>query len=178
MNPDHPSRVLGVVLTGGEARRMGGGDKTAIEIAGVPIVDRVNAALAPHCDSIAVVGPEASGGPAAAVAALREEMGEFDVVVVAAGDLALLRADHIETLLTALKGSGAAAAMDSRRLPNPLLAAYRASTLRGSLGDVSEGDRADRLLPADTRGVQLDADATFSVNTPDDLEEARRRLSR
>jgi molybdopterin-guanine dinucleotide biosynthesis protein A len=67
--------------------------------------------------------------------------------------------------------------MDDRGLPNPLVAAYRATSLRDALPDIGEGDRADRLLPPDTRSVHLDADATFSVNTPADLEEARRRVN-
>ena len=156
---------------------MGGVDKTAIELDGVPILGRVSAALAPHCDSIIVVGRDAAGGPAAAVASLSGAMADLDIVVVAAGDLALLRPDHVEALLGGLGEADAAAARDDRNLPNPLLAAYRASTLRDSLRDISKGDRADRLLPEALRVIRLDPDATFNVNTPEDLEEARRRLS-
>jgi molybdopterin-guanine dinucleotide biosynthesis protein A len=158
---------------------MGGGDKTAIEVGGRPIVRRVKEALAVRCDPVVVVGPEAGGGPASAVASLGPTMEGFDVVVVAAGDLALLRADHVDALIDALgdTDAGACAAFDDRGLRNPLVAVHRAATLLRTIADIEPGDRADRLLPADTRGIQLDADATFSVNTPDDLEEARRRLS-
>ena len=155
---------------------MGGIDKTAIEIDGIPIVDRVTAALRPHCDQVVVVGRDVDGGPAAAVASLAGATRDYDVVVVAAGDLALLRPDHVAALIAA--GGDAAAALDDRGAPNPLLVAHRAAVLREALVAVAPGDRADTLLPRATVGVPLDRDATFNVNTPDDLEEARRRLSR
>jgi molybdopterin-guanine dinucleotide biosynthesis protein A len=104
-----------------------------------------------------------------------------DIVVVVAGDLALLRVDHVRQLVDALEAVSsihAAAAIDDRGLPNPLVAAYRTSALCATAAEVVAGDRADRLLPHNTRVVQLDDDATFSVNTPADLDEARRRISR
>ena len=157
---------------------MGGGDKTLIELGGTTIVARVLRALAAHCDTIVSVGREAPGGPAAAVASVRQHFDGADIVVVAAGDLALLRPEHVEALLAAIGTADAAAALDDRGLPNPLVAAHRASSLARTLAEVEPGDRADRMLPPNTIGVALDPDATFNVNTPDDLEEARRRLSR
>ena len=44
MTTEHPP-TLGLVLAGGLARRMGGGDKALIEIGGVTILDRVLATL-------------------------------------------------------------------------------------------------------------------------------------
>jgi molybdenum cofactor guanylyltransferase len=41
--------TVGVVLAGGLARRMGGGDKARIRIGGVTILDRVLGRLAPQC---------------------------------------------------------------------------------------------------------------------------------
>ena len=48
MTNDGPP-TLGLVLAGGLARRMGGGDKPLIDIGGAPILDRVLARLTPHC---------------------------------------------------------------------------------------------------------------------------------
>ena len=182
MNPDQTSRVLGVVLAGGRSERMGGVDKTALDVGGVTMLDRVKEALATTCARTIVVGPDAGGGPAAAVAeTLPAVVGDAELVLVVAGDLPLLRTGHLEALLVALDEPtpvDAAAALDDRGLPNPLVAAHRAATLQRTIADIGEGDRADRLLPPDTRVLQLDADATFSVNTPEDLEEARRRVRR
>jgi molybdopterin-guanine dinucleotide biosynthesis protein A len=56
----HPL-TLGLVLAGGLARRMGGGDKALIEIGGVAILDRVLERLRPACTGIIL---NANGDPA------------------------------------------------------------------------------------------------------------------
>jgi molybdenum cofactor guanylyltransferase len=53
--------ILGLVLAGGLARRMGGGDKACIRIGGKTILDRVLARLAPQCGSMIL---NANGDPA------------------------------------------------------------------------------------------------------------------
>jgi molybdopterin-guanine dinucleotide biosynthesis protein A len=53
--------TLGLVLAGGLARRMGGGDKARIEIGGVSILDRVLANLSAQCTGIII---NANGNPA------------------------------------------------------------------------------------------------------------------
>jgi molybdopterin-guanine dinucleotide biosynthesis protein A len=53
--------TLGLVLAGGLARRMGGGDKAHIKIAGVTILDRVLARLKPQCTAVIL---NANGDPA------------------------------------------------------------------------------------------------------------------
>ena len=56
-----PPPTLGLVLAGGLARRMGGGDKARIEIAGVSILDRVLATLSAQCPRMVI---NANGDPA------------------------------------------------------------------------------------------------------------------
>lgn len=53
-------KTLGLILAGGLARRMGGGDKALIEIAGRTILDRAIATMAPQCDGIIL---NANGDP-------------------------------------------------------------------------------------------------------------------
>jgi len=53
--------TLGLVLAGGLARRMGGGDKARLEIGGVTILDRVLATLSAQCTGIII---NANGDPA------------------------------------------------------------------------------------------------------------------
>lgn len=53
--------TLGVLLAGGLARRMGGGDKPMKTIAGRTILERVIARLAPQCDGLIL---NANGDPA------------------------------------------------------------------------------------------------------------------
>ena len=45
-------KTLGLILAGGLARRMGGGDKALIEIGGRTILDRVLETMTPQCDGI------------------------------------------------------------------------------------------------------------------------------
>jgi molybdenum cofactor guanylyltransferase len=52
--------TLGLVLAGGLARRMGGGDKALIEIGGITILDRVLACLSAQCTDIII---NANGDP-------------------------------------------------------------------------------------------------------------------
>jgi molybdopterin-guanine dinucleotide biosynthesis protein A len=52
---------LGVVLAGGLARRMGGGDKARIKLGGVTILQRVLATLKPQCTRVIL---NANGDPA------------------------------------------------------------------------------------------------------------------
>ena len=56
----NPPPTLGLVLAGGLARRMGGGDKARIEIGGVTILDRVLACLSAQCTGIVI---NANGNP-------------------------------------------------------------------------------------------------------------------
>src|ERR1700694_5794027 len=53
--------TLGLVLAGGLARRMGGGDKTLQEIGGVPILARVLSRFRPQCSQVIL---NANGDPA------------------------------------------------------------------------------------------------------------------
>jgi molybdopterin-guanine dinucleotide biosynthesis protein A len=55
------NKIPGVLLAGGLARRMGGGDKPMREIAGRTILERVIARLAPQCDGLIL---NANGDPA------------------------------------------------------------------------------------------------------------------
>ncbi|MGA2794315.1 MAG: NTP transferase domain-containing protein, partial [Roseiarcus sp.] len=53
--------TLGVVLAGGLARRMGGGDKAMVKVGGRTMLERVVARLAPQCDGLIL---SANGDPA------------------------------------------------------------------------------------------------------------------
>jgi molybdenum cofactor guanylyltransferase len=55
------TKPLGLVLAGGLARRMGGGDKARIRIGGATILERVLARMAPQCAAVIL---NANGDPA------------------------------------------------------------------------------------------------------------------
>lgn len=198
--PEAPNGSVAVVVAGGSARRMGGVDKLALEVAGRPILDHVLAAARPLCSTLVVVGPprpteiegvvfaaeaEPGGGPVPAVAAAMEEVaaglaatGGEGAVAVLAGDLPLLATADLELLFAAVADASveAAAAVDDRGRPHPLLAVHRVAGLRdrmAHLGADLSGVPAARLLPADTVLVGLGPASTLNVNCPADLDRAR-----
>ena len=46
--------ITGVILAGGEARRMGGGDKGLVDLCGKPLIEHALAALSPQVDAIII----------------------------------------------------------------------------------------------------------------------------
>jgi len=185
--------IAGLVLAGGAARRMGGADKLALPVDGVPMLDRVLAAARPLCGVLVAVGPERptsvpgvrfaaeatpGGGPVPAIAAGLALVPTAEVVLVLAGDLPWLTPADLGLLLSCVSaGAAAAVGVDGDQRPVPLLVAYRRAVLAGRLvllGPNLTGLPAHRLLPEDATVVALGARATANVNTPEDLLIARR----
>ena len=61
MNPEIRDRYAGVVLAGGQSRRMGGGDKSLLDLDGRSMLARVLAALGPQVRTLVI---NANGDPA------------------------------------------------------------------------------------------------------------------
>lgn len=182
-----PSRSLpdAVVLAGGRARRLGGRDKTALDVGGLPILDRVLLAL-PPCGQVVVVGPPRptavpviwaredppGSGPVAGLAAgLAAVSGEH--VLVVAGDMPFLSADVLTTLLEAVDADGALL-VDGEGRDQYLCSAWRTEALRSAVEGVTRvRDVVDRMtcvrvsVPAGLVAPWTDCD------TPDDLDAAR-----
>jgi len=184
-----PSEFLpdAVVLAGGGAHRLGGVDKTALEVGGVPLLDRVLLAL-PPCGRVVVVGAErATGvpvawtreeppgsGPVSAIAT-GLEMVSADLVLVIAGDMPFLSPPVLERLLSSVSGDGALLLDDGGR-EQYLCSAWRTAPLRQAVRGVTRvKDVVARLTyarvswPADVVAPWTDCD------TPDDLRAARER---
>lgn len=183
--------IAGIVPAGGAGRRMGGVDKAALAVGGIPLLDRVLAAARPVCERLVVVGPTRSttvagvdfvveddpgGGPVPAVAVGLALLGPCEVVLVVAGDLPLLTAAPLLELIRELDCPNVdAAAADHRGGPNPLLAAYRATVLRSTAQGLGAGSPAALLLPPATVTVDL-GPAALNVNRPEDLAAAEALL--
>lgn len=193
-----------VVLTGGGSRRMGS-HKPTLDVGGQSLVARVLAAAGSW--RTLVVGaaqgvPEGvrvarervpGGGPVAGLAAAVDTLvadappGETpEVVVVLAADLPFVTHTHVERLVAALvpgdaaDGPDLAVTVDSEGRTNWLCAAWRTTALRArvdSLGDAY--GRSMRELCDGIRTVPVDdpLDVALDVDTPADLERARRRAA-
>ncbi|MDQ4071706.1 MAG: NTP transferase domain-containing protein, partial [Actinomycetota bacterium] len=107
-----------------------------------------------------------------AVAAGVALVADAGATLVLAGDLPLISTSDLRRLLDRLAHdppADAAAALDHRGRPNPLLAAYRTAVLGVAR---APGLPAASLLPSRLATVELGPEATLNVNDPADLEGA------
>jgi molybdopterin-guanine dinucleotide biosynthesis protein A len=202
-----PGKPLGVVLAGGLARRMGGGDKARLRIGGRTIIERVLARLKPQCAALilnangdparfadtglAVVPdsvPDFAGPLAGILAGLdwaaREAPDVADIVSVP-GDCPFLPEDLVARLSAARTREAAPLACTrSGEWRHPVVGLWPVA-LRGDLRQalVAEGMRKIEAWTA-RHGVAVadwpavPVDPFFNINTPDDAAEAERIAAR
>lgn len=192
-----------IVLTGGASSRMGR-HKPALTVGGRPIIVRVLEATAGHRTvvvggaeavpaGITIVRehPE-GGGPVAGIAAGLAALDQADVgpatglelVAVLAGDLPFLTGAALAELFVALDSGpidvprpDVAIAVDGSGRSNWLCGVWRVSVLRQRLADLGDPTGLSvRRLVAGLPLVHVLDEAGWSrdVDTPDDLEAARR----
>jgi|SRR5450759_2840552 molybdopterin-guanine dinucleotide biosynthesis protein A len=195
--------TLGLVLAGGRARRMGGGDKARIEIGGVSILDRVLATLSAQCvrliinangdpkrfaDTGLTVLPDnvpGFAGPLAGILTgldwLAAQHNGVEWLVSVPGDCPFLPDDLVEKLHQARRAAGTPlACAGSGQWRHPVVGlwplALRAD-LRKAL--VEDGLRKIELWTA-RHGIAIaewpdqPIDPFFNVNTPEDAARAER----
>jgi molybdopterin-guanine dinucleotide biosynthesis protein A len=197
---------LGLILAGGLARRMGGGDKARIEIAGVSILDRVLATLSAQCPRIVinangdprrfadaglpVVPDNLAGhpGPLAGVLAGLDWMAAqnlgFEWMVSVPGDCPFLPDDLIERLHAARREAGVPlACARSGEWRHPVVALWPVA-LRADLRKalVEEDLRKIEVWTA-RHGVAIadwpaePLDPFLNINTPEDVARAEQLAS-
>jgi molybdopterin-guanine dinucleotide biosynthesis protein A len=202
MTTERP-RTLGVILAGGLARRMGGGDKPMRAIGGRTILDHVVERFAPQCDGLIlnangdplrfaafglpVVADTVAGNPgplAGVLAALdwaAENRPQAQWVVSVAGDCPFLPRDLVGRLHEArLRENAELAVAASGGRTHPVIGLWKVA-LRGDLRhalveeDMRKIDRWTARYPLAT--VEWPAepvDPFFNANTVEDLSEAER----
>lgn len=193
------TRPGGVILAGGQARRMGGGDKGALVVAGQTLFDRVIDRLGPQVGRMAL---SANGdparlaefglpilrdtlpgypGPLAGVLAGLEWAAEAGLshIVTAAADTPFFPADLAARLARAAERAQtpialAATQEDGRLIRHPTFG-YWPVSLRVDLRHALEGGLRKVVLWTDKHGAAstlFDDDAFFNINTPEDLSRA------
>jgi len=193
--------ILGLVLAGGLARRMGGGDKPLRSIAGMTILDRVLARLKPQCQTIilnangdparfastglAVVPDNVPGfaGPLAGILAgldwAAQHAPGVEWIISVPGDCPFLPKDLVSRLAAARVANGRPlACARSGEWRHPVVGLWPTSLrndLRRALAD--EGLRKIEVWTA-RHGVAVadwptePVDPFFNVNTPEDAATA------
>jgi molybdopterin-guanine dinucleotide biosynthesis protein A len=196
-------QTLGVVLAGGLARRMRGGDKARILIGGTTILERVLDRLRLQCDRVilnansdparftdtgltivADIVPDYAGPLAGILAGLDWAMKhtpDIEWVVSVPGDCPFLPRDLVTRLHKARADTGAdLACASSGQRRHPVVALWPVALredLRRAL--TGEGVRkveewAARYAPAVAEWPASPIDPFFNVNTPDQAAEAER----
>ncbi|MCA6108379.1 molybdenum cofactor guanylyltransferase MobA [Bradyrhizobium sp. CNPSo 4026] len=197
------SRIPGVLLAGGLARRMGGGDKPMRTIGGRTILERVIARLAPQCDGLIlnangdparfvafglpVVADSVADfpGPLAGILAALEWMAanrpEVSLVLSAAADCPFLPRDLVSRLHEALvKENAQLAVAASAGQSHPVIGLWSVSLrdeLRHALTvkDIRKIDRwTARYKLATVNWPTEPLDPFFNANTVEDIAEAER----
>jgi molybdenum cofactor guanylyltransferase len=197
------TRIPGVLLAGGLARRMGGGDKPMRTIGGRTILERVIARLAPQCDGLIlnangdparfaafglpVIADSVADfpGPLAGILAALDWMAanrpDVSLVLSAAGDCPFLPRDLVARLHDALvKENAQLAVAASAGQSHPVIGLWSVSLrdqLRHALvvEDVRRIDRwTARYRLATVTWPTEPLDPFFNANTVEDIAEAER----
>ena len=198
-----PPPTLGLVLAGGLARRMGGGDKARIEIAGVSILDRVLATLSAQCPrmvinangdparfedtSLPVIPDNVEGhpGPLAGVLAgldwlVAEKLG-IEWMVSVPGDCPFLPDDLVERLHAARREAGVPlACARSGEWRHPVVALWPVALREDLRKALVEDDMRKIEVWTARHGVAIadwpaePVDPFVNVNTPEDVARAER----
>lgn len=194
--------VLGVILAGGQARRLGGGDKALTELAGKPLLAHAIDRLAPQVAQIVinangdparfdsfrvpVVADTVEGfaGPLAGVLAglewAAENAPDCEWIVTCATDAPFFPEDLVARLLTAIADGADMACAESNGRKHPVFGLWPVRLrhdLRKALveEDIRKVDRwTARHALASVNFPATVVDPFFNINRPEDLEEAER----
>jgi molybdopterin-guanine dinucleotide biosynthesis protein A len=198
--------AAGIILAGGAARRMGGGDKGLLPLAGRPILAHVIERLRPQLGALAISAngdpsrfaewglpvlpdtvPDQPGPLAGILAGLEwaaSAKPEVAAIVTVPTDTPFLPRDLVPKLIAARDRSSARVAVARSGGRNHFVVALwptdLAAELRRALTD--EGvrkveDFARRHRPAIAEFEALPIDPFFNVNRPEDLEAAEKWLA-
>ncbi len=184
--------VSGIVLAGGQGRRMGGVDKGLVPLHGRPMVAWVLERLAPQVDGILVnanqnaeayaafghpVVPDAIGGFAGPLAGLHAGLAAAStpLVVTVPCDSPFLPLDLVARLHKALGGNDLAVAKTGDQ-PHPVFSLVRTSVREHLEGFLSGGGRKIDAWYATLKVVEVsfddEADAFRNINTREELKDA------
>lgn len=207
-DPSGRATFPGVILAGGRAVRMGGGDKGLLPLGGSTLLDHVIERLAPQCSGLALSAngdparfarfglpvladtlPDHPGPLAGVLAGLDWAAGEgADAIVTVAADTPFLPLDLVAGLARAAGRGGVsiAASADATGSPrrHPTFGLWPVA-LRDDLRAALASGQRKVVAWADRHGAETAIfaatdgfDPFFNVNTPQDLELARTHLAR
>lgn len=197
MAPHVIEDLTGIVLAGGQARRMGHVNKALLTVGGQPVLDRILARLHETCAHVLIVANDPAPYERRGITVVPDVMpghgalgglhagllhAPTERVFACACDMPFISPALIRTLASLLQEADAAVPRDGYGL-QPLHAVYArriAPRIPPMLerGDLKLGRfvgtlNARILPPGETATYAAEAEIFFNVNTPADLEQAR-----
>ena len=184
--------ITGIVLAGGQGRRMGGVDKGLQLLRGKPMVAHVIARLAPQVSEVLInanqnigayerfgykVVPDAIGGFAGPLAGLHAGLGaaSHPLALTVPCDSPFLPPDLLLRLNSALGGNDLAVARTGEQ-PHPVFSLVRVSVLEHLSKFLAAGGRKIDAWYATLEVVEVpfddEADAFRNINTREELNNA------
>ena len=190
--------ITGGILAGGRGVRLGGVDKAWLEVAGVPLIERVLTALRAQMDQVLINAnrePERYArfdrpvvadaladfaGPLAGISAVLDAA-RTDWVLCVPVDAARLPPDLAQRMCAALRQNGARAAFACNADGTVPVCCLLSRALRDDLrAALAAGERSVRHWLAGQAACEVDFSewptAYWSLNTPDDLKRVEARL--
>ena len=202
--PELGLSTAALIFAGGRATRLGGVNKALLEVGGATIVDRILTALGPLVDErvlltndsvLAHVGgvrlvydPQPHAGVLAALAAGLASSAA-DVCLAVACDMPFVSRRLFEHLLELRRTADADVVIPrTAGFLEPMHAVYRRQTvLQAILAALARGEqrmisyfgdvRVREVPEGEWQALEPTGSAFFNVNTPEDLEQARRLAS-
>ena len=192
--------IAGIVLAGGQATRMGGGDKALLPLGGRPLLAHVLARLAPQVGAVAI---SANGDPARfagfGLPVLADPVPGFpgplagvlagmdwaqglgaEAVLCVAGDTPFLPVDLVARLSGAGEFALAASPSEGRLRQHPTVGLWPVRLREALREALSRGENKVGRFAAAQGAVAVPFDAPpdpfFNINTPDDLRAAEALL--
>lgn len=202
------SRILGVILAGGQSRRMGGGDKGLLDLGGRSVLAHVIARFAPQAEKLILnangdpqrfaafnltIVPdldERADGPLAGILAAmhwakRSGLG-IEAIATVTSDVPFLPHDLIGRLQAASLFGPAIAVSGDRR--HPSIALWPMALRDQVAGALAREERGLNHFAVRNNAVEVSfaigeangamVDPFFNINAPSDLAEARAILAR
>lgn len=196
--------VFGLVLAGGRATRMGGGDKPLRLLAGRPLLDHVLQRMAPQCAGLLINAngdperfaryrlpvvadaSESFDGPLAGILAGLDHVAatrpDITALVSVAGDSPFLPTDLVRRLQSAAREQDRPfACAGSGGWTHPVIGLWPLTCRQALREALAAGERkidrfTGRFGCATAEWPATPADPFFNINTPEDLAEAARLL--
>jgi molybdenum cofactor guanylyltransferase len=190
-------KILGAIIAGGHSTRMGGREKSFLDLAGASLLERTLSRLRFQVDEIIInANGDASRFAATGVTVVEDVLTDvgtplaglqaalyygaskgFDAVVTVPSDAPFLPLDLVERLLEAGEVTGAAIARSGGQ--DHYLTGIWTTAMAKPLGRLIEAEAMKRVQDFVTRAkaekvvwAAVPHDPFFNINTPDDLAHA------